>query len=290
MMEIQTLKTDKQLMHSSLVDERGQLVTKHCALCHKDILNTPIVLPENPNSTFYHRQCFRCADCQTLLSIRGGYRYHEERFYCIAHDPAAAPITRSCAHCHEAIAAGSEIPALDRFWHPHHLACSVCHTSAVTGNPFDFVDHQGRIFCRDDYTRLFLPKCQRCTQPVDGDALFALNAKWHPECFNCDVCHEFFPNKSFYVFENKPHCRYHYHMRNQSLCHGCQQPIEGPCAQVQEGRFHPACFTCRVCRYPLRDVYYNVDNSFYCERHAHAIQSNLPTGGLTRRRTQMRHL
>ena len=56
-----------------------------------------------------------------------------------------------------------------------------------------------------------------------------------------------FPDKSFYVFDGKPYCAYHYHEENDSLCAAgsCGMPIEGPCAVSHSGdRFHPDHFTC----------------------------------------------
>ena len=39
-----------------------------------------------------------------------------------------------------------------------------------------------------------------------------------------------FPDKTFYVYDGKPLCAYHYHEANDSLCAAarCGQPIEGP--------------------------------------------------------------
>ncbi|RKP37164.1 hypothetical protein BJ085DRAFT_6910, partial [Dimargaris cristalligena] len=197
-----------------------------------------------------------------------------------------------CAQCAQPIAPGTAVIALNRHWHADHLRCAACQKPLAHSPPHDRREHQGRVYCSNDYNRMFLPQCQGCRQPIleedpaisnnpnsatgacgPRSPLFALNAKWHYECFNCQVCHQAFPDKSFYVFENKPHCRYHYHQLNKSLCQRCQQPIEGPCAQVLEGRFHPACFTCDACRVPFRDIYYNIEGTFYCEQHLTLAQN-----------------
>ncbi|KAJ2764698.1 hypothetical protein IWQ56_004389 [Coemansia nantahalensis] len=132
------------------------------------------------------------------------------------------------------------------------------------------VEHQGRIYCVRDYRRA-AQVCRGCRQPCEStaprDALHALDAWWHRKCFNCQECHHPFPDKSFYVLDQRPYCRYDYHKLNNSLCAACRDPIEGPCAQVHEGRFHPACFACAHCNEPLRDVYYALDGLFFCERH-----------------------
>jgi len=84
-----------------------------------------------------------------------------------------------------------------------------------------------------------------------------------------------FPDKSFYVFDGKPLCAYHYHEANDSLCAAatCGQPIEGPCAVSHAGdRYHPDHIRCEYPGYPkckerLED-YWEVDGRMLCERHA----------------------
>lgn len=84
-----------------------------------------------------------------------------------------------------------------------------------------------------------------------------------------------FPDKSFYVFDGKPLCAYHYHEANDSLCAAalCGQPIEGPCAVSHAGdRYHPEHFLCEFPGYPAckqrLEEYFEVDGRMLCERHA----------------------
>ena len=84
-----------------------------------------------------------------------------------------------------------------------------------------------------------------------------------------------FPDKSFYVFNGKPLCAYHYHEKNESLCASasCGDPIEGPCAVSHTGfRFHPEHMLCEYqgrprCKERL-DEYWEIDGLMLCERHA----------------------
>jgi LIM domain len=88
-----------------------------------------------------------------------------------------------------------------------------------------------------------------------------------------------FPDKSFYVFDGKPLCAYHYHEANDSLCAAatCGQPIEGPCAVSHVGdRYHPQHLTCEYpgnpkCMEKLEE-YYEVDGRMLCERHANTAK------------------
>jgi len=165
--------------------------------------------------------------------------------------------------------------ALNKLWHPHHLLCARCN------KPIDpdvgHVEKNDKVYCPHDFTDLFLPKCRACNRPVEKAVSSSdgkLEGKWHASCFCCQVnyriitivfryrvhfrvlithpliiqtCRKPFPNKSFYVFNNAPYCKRHYHKLNNSLCKNCDDPIEGPCAQTVEGwRYHPSCFTCFV--------------------------------------------
>ena len=101
-----------------------------------------------------------------------------------------------------------------------------------------------------------------------------------------------FPDKSFYVYDGKPYCAYHYHEVNNSLCRAptCGQPIEGPCAVSHNGdRYHPDHFLCEHphCQERLKE-YWEVGGRVYCEKHAAGVprddeddeDEDVPLGGL----------
>lgn len=137
----------------------------------------------------------------------------------------------------------------------------------------------GSILCEKCWKNMYLPKCRRCNLPIEKQAVSSsdgqLKGKYHKECFNCHTCHKPFPDKTFYVFDGKPFCDYHYHEANDSLCAAamCGQPIEGPCAVSHAGdRYHPDCMTCEYPGYPecreRLSEYFEVDGRMLCERHA----------------------
>ncbi|KAJ2799598.1 hypothetical protein H4R20_004373 [Coemansia guatemalensis] len=194
--------------------------------------------------------------------------------------------------------------------HKRQLHCTACGTSVAntgrgsiaraSGLPrngdipagVQGIEYQGRVYCVRDYRRQISHLCRGCGQPCESnssrDAVHALDSWWHRKCFNCQKCHRQFPDKSFYVFEHLPYCRYDYHRLNRSLCAACEEPIEGPCAQVYEGRFHPSCFACAQCGESLRDVYYSLDGHFFCEQHVH--QHKPQTSAADKRKTVFGHI
>ncbi|KAF9014085.1 hypothetical protein BDQ17DRAFT_1342035 [Cyathus striatus] len=109
----------------------------------------------------------------------------------------------------------------------------------------------GGVLCERCWKNMYLPKCRRCNLPIEKQAVSSsdgqLKGKYHKECFNCHNCHKPFPDKTFYVYDGKPLCAYHYHEANDSLCAAarCGQPIEGPCAVSHTGdRYHPEHMVC----------------------------------------------
>ncbi|OCH93431.1 hypothetical protein OBBRIDRAFT_817827 [Obba rivulosa] len=134
----------------------------------------------------------------------------------------------------------------------------------------------GSVLCDRCWKNMYLPKCRRCNLPIEKQAVSSsdgqLKGKYHRDCFNCHTCHKPFPDKTFYVFDGKPFCAYHYHEANDSLCAAatCGQPIEGPCAISHDGnRYHPEHMLCeyRGCTERLVE-YYELDGRMLCERHA----------------------
>ncbi|KAL0946731.1 hypothetical protein HGRIS_012910 [Hohenbuehelia grisea] len=148
----------------------------------------------------------------------------------------------------------------------------------------------GGALCERCWKNMYLPKCRRCDLPIEKAAVSSsdgqLKGKYHKECFNCHTCHKPFPDKTFYVFDGRPYCAYHYHEANDSLCAAarCGQPIEGPCAVSHSGdRYHPEHFLCEFDGYPACKErlaeYWEVDGRMLCERHAQASRATMSDDG-----------
>ncbi|KAH9952104.1 hypothetical protein B0H21DRAFT_13958 [Amylocystis lapponica] len=139
----------------------------------------------------------------------------------------------------------------------------------------------GSVLCDRCWKNMYLPKCRRCNLTIEKQAVSSsdgqLKGKYHRACFNCHTCHKPFPDKSFYVFDGKPFCAYHYHEANNSLCAAvsCGEPIEGPCAVSHSGhRYHPEHMVCEYSRCTERLAeYYEVDGRMLCERHAQIVMN-----------------
>jgi hypothetical protein len=130
-------------------------------------------------------------------------------------------------------------------------------------------------------SKLYHPKTVNSKGNITASALIVSSVLYvlFPPLFMVGLCYlqKPFPDKSFYVFDGKPLCAYHYHEANESLCAAarCGQPIEGPCAVSHTGdRYHPEHMTCEYpghtpCLVTLEE-YWEVDGRMLCERHAKA--------------------
>ncbi|KAG8746912.1 hypothetical protein FRC10_003083 [Ceratobasidium sp. 414] len=160
--------------------------------------------------------------------------------------------------------------------------CAKCEKQIEGGRWIKIDDGDGgnTVLCESDWKMLYLPKCRQCGLSIETQAIYAsdgqLKGKYHKECFNCYSCHQPFPDRSFYVHQERPYCKYHYHEANHSLCASpsCREPIEGPCAVSHSGaRYHPEHFGCEYedldgkCDALLTE-YWEVGGERMCERHA----------------------
>ncbi|KAI9490604.1 hypothetical protein BDB00DRAFT_768545, partial [Zychaea mexicana] len=219
----------------------------------------------------YHPQCYSCFTCRNRLDPHRPPLEYQGRVYCDIDYTMMVQQRPACAACHQPIAPHVRpTRALGRYYHPEHIRCSHCN-KPVDPKMTGLVERKGKIFCRPDFNLLYLPKCRACGRAVEKEAVSAadgkLKGKWHKHCFQCHECHCAFPNNRFYVYKNAPYCRRDYHKMNNSLCKGCDDPVEGRCAQTAEGwRFHPNCFTCYMCQCLITDVYYMSDGRIFCSK------------------------
>ncbi|KNE56549.1 hypothetical protein AMAG_02350 [Allomyces macrogynus ATCC 38327] len=207
--------------------------------------------------------------------------------------PAAAPEPDfpTCGTCRLSIMPGDQVVEHAKLPDMHHARCLDCaqcrRPLSATLSPTNPVHvRQGRPLCHPCYLQT-LPRCGGCKNVITRDTrvVAALGRKYHPQCFGCVRCGKNFPDKSFYVLNNEPYDKWCYHEANGSLCGGCGHPIEGACACVVEGRFHPRCFCCAACGVALNDVYFAFEGRAFCEVHIADVQRRRGGGKAERRQT-----
>ncbi|GAN01207.1 paxillin-like [Mucor ambiguus] len=266
----------------------SQNKSSHCDVCREDFDYRDDV--KTTGGKCYHKTCFTCRLCSTPFDQRRTHHEYEGKLYC-ERDFHVVKNRIMCASCDRAIPPSvAPIKALGKFYHPGHIKCYHCY--AGIDDRTGWKEYQGRVYCRQDFKSLFLPKCRACHKTVEKNAVSAmdgkLKGKWHLECFGCHTCRRPFPDNTFYVFDDAPYCKRHYHELNNSLCKRCSDPIEGYCAYTspENWRFHPNCFTCETCYTRLDNEYYVTNGRIYCEKDIRR-QYNQKNYNLTKRKTQM---
>ncbi|KAF9981484.1 hypothetical protein BGZ65_003888 [Modicella reniformis] len=221
---------------------RGSL--ERCADCKQEILPSEVADSVKMNYGSYHLECLKCSHCRCPLESASDAHEYEGRVMCeddfvrmIGLEIQRPQRFKTCAGCEGPIQSNERIVyALDKPWHEHHLCCYHCLRSIPVS--VGHVEKDGRIYCPKDYKELFTPRCRGCGLMVEKDTVCAqdgkLKGKWHASCFRCTTCRRPFTDKKFYVFNNAPYCKRHYHRLNNSLCMRCDEPIEGSCIQTAE--------------------------------------------------------
>ncbi|KAI8813230.1 hypothetical protein BJ742DRAFT_672819 [Cladochytrium replicatum] len=257
-----------------------------CAGCNKEIVDENDAFEIEALQKLFHVDCFRCCVCNVVFSDDVPYIPHNGEAYCETHYEEVV-FTPTCFGCKKPIFE-RPVHALGRVWHAEHLICAACQ-KPIQGNLFE---HNGNVYCAADYARQVAPTCRACNRPIQGETICALGGTFHVQCFRCAMCGTGFPDKTFYVNEDLPYCRQHYHERNNSLCGGCGRPIEGPCAEIGElgKRFHPPCWSCGICREPLTATYYAYMGVSYCERDIVHVYNSAKAQKASKRRTLLTNI
>ncbi|XP_068964145.1 leupaxin isoform X1 [Petaurus breviceps papuanus] len=228
----------------------------HCASCQKPIAGKVITAlgrtwhPEH----FVCNHCKKEIGCSSPFFERGGLAYCSKDYHEL--------FSPRCAYCAAPIL-DKVLTAMDQTWHPEHFFCFHC---GEVFNEEGFHEKDKKPYCRKDFLAMFAPRCGGCNRPVLENYLSAMDAVWHPECFVCGDCFQAFSTASFYELNGQPFCELHYHQRQGTICHGCEQPITGRCVSAMGHKFHPEHFVCAFCLTQLsKGIFREQNDKAYCQ-------------------------
>ncbi|KAI0972535.1 rho-type GTPase-activating protein 1 [Xylaria arbuscula] len=119
-----------------------------------------------------------------------------------------------------------------------------------------------------------LRTCAKCTEPLTGQFVRALDATFHLECFKCHDCGEIVASKFFPADDENtggqyPLCETDYFRRLNLLCHKCRGALRGSYITALDRKYHVEHFTCSLCStiFGAQDSYYEHDSEVYCHYH-----------------------
>ena len=184
-------------------------------------------------------KCFSCAHCKTLLQAGQSFQTKNGLLYCTKdYRELFAP---KCSRCCKAPPQGEGLFQLEAstvgksskeiFTNAFCQACFSCaHCSKAlgSGEPYQFKD--GLYYCTNDFTQLFAPRCDECTQPITGKFLEVMGSKRHLNCFKCGACGMVLANGKHFVDEKDgkktPLCEKDYLERNSPKCEQCHVSMQ----------------------------------------------------------------
>ncbi len=93
--------------------------------------------------------------------------------------------------------------------------------------------------------------CAGCGKAIEGRYITALDKKWHPEHFVCEICQLSLQGETFIEHEGHPHHQACYVEQFAPRCAGCEKPIEGHYITALDKKWHAEHLVCSHCQKPL---------------------------------------
>jgi len=168
------------LMSQSEKSDYQTIPKGNCALCGDAIVGEVIIAL----GQMWHPQHFNCCHCGDEIGHknffeRSGKAYCENDYHDL--------FSPRCSYCNGPIKERC-VTAMGKHFHPEHFVCAEC------GKPFGedgFHEKDGHALCKEDFFRLYAPKCKGCQKAITSKFITALDTHWHPECFVCDADEHF---------------------------------------------------------------------------------------------------
>ncbi|XP_046802227.1 serine protease SP24D isoform X2 [Lucilia cuprina] len=125
----------------------------------------------------WHPEHFACKDCQ--------FPIEEATFNIQDGEPVCSKCflnnySGTCHGCKNPILERT-IKALGLTWHEDCFCCGGPCNKPLVGT--SFYEREGKAYCKNDFEALFAARCAGCFKPITENAIVALDAKWHRDCF-----------------------------------------------------------------------------------------------------------
>lgn len=174
--------------------------------------------------------------------------------------------TGTCADCQQGIR-GNFVMAGELQFHVDCFKCPSCQKSLAG---LMYVEHEGKVYCEEDFHLLFSPRCAKCQEPIRGRYVTALGQTWHENHFTCTVCSQPFTSDRFRKgADNQPYCETHFAEQFGVKCARCSKPVVGSVFEALGKSYHVDCFRCAHDDMPIpeNEDFHQHNDAVYCTKH-----------------------
>ncbi|KAI9487508.1 MAG: hypothetical protein EXX96DRAFT_553530 [Benjaminiella poitrasii] len=138
------------------------------------------------------------------------------------------------------------VRALDGAFHPECFTCWDCN-APVASRYLPHPTEPGRPLCERDYFKRLELVCAQCNEPLRRTYIIALDKKYHTDHFTCTECSTVFgPEDSYYEYDSKVYCHFHYSTQFAVSCVGCDMAILKQYVEIERNdivdHWHPECY------------------------------------------------
>ncbi|XP_034715939.1 actin-binding LIM protein 1-like isoform X2 [Etheostoma cragini] len=200
-------------------------------------------------TSYFHIKCFTCKVCGCDLAHSGFFLKNSDYLCPLDFQRLHGTLCNNCGEFVE----GQVVTVLGKTYHPACFVCTFCKQPFPAG---DCVTFSGKDCL-----------CQRCIQPAslapngissssncsgcgrdikNGQALLALDSKWHLGCFKCKTCRRVLSGE-YISKDGVPYCERDYQIQFGVQCEECQKFITGKVLEAGEKHYHPRCARCSRC-------------------------------------------
>ncbi|CAF1116215.1 unnamed protein product, partial [Rotaria sordida] len=178
-----------------------QANAKICYACQKPILTGGLITFD---TNVYHDDCFRCSQCQKLLTYETKLNKHNSKPCCAAcYDKKFAP---QCSQCLKPISTDKILTCDTKKYHPDCFRCDQCNRSLADEK--DLYEYNSKPCCYQCYNQRTAPECAKCHKLISVGKILKWNEnKYHEDCFRCHQCNKSLGDASnFCKHDSKPFC------------------------------------------------------------------------------------
>jgi len=223
-----------------------------CSGCGGDITGEYTVLGNLP----FHWECLKCGKCSLQIG-KDGTLYPDDMGRLVCEKCMTQQLPK-CAVCNKPIT--DEAIVVDgKNYHSRCFKCDKCSKQLGGGTYFP---QDGKHLCHECMSKK-LPKCVKCSKPIQGEHMEVEGKSYHAECFKCASCNR--PIRgSYYPDKGKFKCELCM-MKQMPKCAKCRNPILDEAITLEGKNYHYECFVCSKCGGSIADMCYPHGSKILCE-------------------------